>query len=428
MHRSSESIGSIAAALAKAQAEMANPEKSLLATIRSPFPREGDRTFRYAPLSSGLDIVRKSLGRHEIATIQTTSVDTEAGLIRLTTILAHASGEWVSSDWLVCPISEASAPHRMGAALTYARRYSLFTLVGIAGDDDLDAPDLAAPASSSTEPPRQFGNRGRSNGGAAVAEPPIRSPRLPSVRSPQRTLAADLSATLRDSLVAEMASLNSADDAAAWAHRRLSAKNALMAGDAQIVEERFQAKLSATGGGVSVDEHANAGPVAAEVPAAGLGGSASKKPAISSRSPRSRTVHTLGKTVRVRDKDHLKFVARQACLVCARVPSDPHHLRFTQARALGRRVSDEFTVPVCRIHHRELHRQADEVAWWAQFNIDPLPVALRLWRQTRHSGGTAPADAGIPDSSVREDADANADRGPDAHSTALPNLDGLARP
>ena len=122
MQRSSETIGAIAAALAKAQAELTNPEKSLIGTIRSPFPREGDRTFRYAPLSSGLDIVRKSLGRHEIAVIQTTSVDTEAGLVRLTTVLAHASGEWVSSDWLVCPISEASAPHRMGAALTYARR------------------------------------------------------------------------------------------------------------------------------------------------------------------------------------------------------------------------------------------------------------------------------------------------------------------
>src|SRR6202521_2365391 len=146
MQHSSETIGAIAAALAKAQAEMANPEKSLLGTIRSPFPREGDRTFRYAPLSSGLDIVRKSLGRHEIATIQTTAVDTEAGLIRLTTVLAHASGEWVSSDWLVCPISEASAPHRMGAALTYARRYALFTLVGIAREDDLDAPDLGAPS------------------------------------------------------------------------------------------------------------------------------------------------------------------------------------------------------------------------------------------------------------------------------------------
>src|ERR1700680_648720 len=142
MHRSSESIGTIAGALAKAQIELANPEKSLTATIRSPFPREGGRSFRYASLSSGLDLVRKSLGRQEIATVQTTSIDEGAGLIRLTTTLAHSSGEWVSSDWPVCPVSETATPHRMGAALTYARRYALFTLVGIAGEDDLDAPDL----------------------------------------------------------------------------------------------------------------------------------------------------------------------------------------------------------------------------------------------------------------------------------------------
>jgi ERF superfamily protein len=133
MHRSSEMIGAIAAALAKAQAELTNPEKSLTATLRSPFPREEDRSFRYAPLSSGLDIVRKILGRHEIAAVQSTDIDKDAGLIRLTTILAHASGEWISSEWPVCPIGETAAPHRMGAALTYARRYALFTLVGIAG-------------------------------------------------------------------------------------------------------------------------------------------------------------------------------------------------------------------------------------------------------------------------------------------------------
>src|ERR1700726_2019850 len=150
MHRSSESIAAIAAALAKAQAELTNPEKTLTATIRSPFPREGDRTFRYASLSSGLDIVRKSLGKHEIATVQTTAIDQEAGLIRLTTVLAHSSGEWVSSDWPVCPISETAAPHRMGAALTYARRYALFTMVGIAGEDDLDAPDLPVPSKPTT--------------------------------------------------------------------------------------------------------------------------------------------------------------------------------------------------------------------------------------------------------------------------------------
>src|SRR6476620_9534381 len=143
MQRSSESIGAIAAALAKAQGELINPEKSLTATIQSPFPREADRTFRYASLASGLEIVRKCLGQHEIATVQTTAIDKEAGLIHLKTVLAHSSGEWMSSDWPVCPVSETAAPHRMGAALTYARRYALFTLVGIAGEDDLDAPDLA---------------------------------------------------------------------------------------------------------------------------------------------------------------------------------------------------------------------------------------------------------------------------------------------
>src|SRR6202789_4033970 len=144
MQRSSETIGAIAAALAKAQAELANPEKSLVATIRASNPREMDQTFRYAALSTGLDIVRKALGGHEIATVQTTAIDKEAGLIRLTTTLAHASGEWLSSEWPVCPIAETAAPRRMGAALTYARRYALFTLVGIAGEDDLDAPDLGA--------------------------------------------------------------------------------------------------------------------------------------------------------------------------------------------------------------------------------------------------------------------------------------------
>ena len=121
MQRSSETIGAIAAALAKAQAELTNPEKSLVATIRASNPREHDQTFRYAALSSGLDIVRKALGGHEIATVQTTAIDKEAGLIRLTTTLAHSSGEWLSSEWPVCPISETAAPRRMGAALTYAQ-------------------------------------------------------------------------------------------------------------------------------------------------------------------------------------------------------------------------------------------------------------------------------------------------------------------
>jgi ERF superfamily len=144
MQRSSESIACLAAALAKAQAELTNPEKSLVATIRPDGPGEAERSFRHAPLSSGLEIVRKALGQHEIATLQTTAIDQTAGIVNLTTVLAHSSGEWIASDWPVCATSETATPHRMGAALTYARRYALFTLVGIAGEDDIDAPDLKA--------------------------------------------------------------------------------------------------------------------------------------------------------------------------------------------------------------------------------------------------------------------------------------------
>src|SRR4051794_16860969 len=169
MPRSSETIGAIAGALAKAQIELQNPEKSLTATIHSPFPREADRSFRYASLSSGLDLVRKSLGRHEIATFQTTSIDDGAGLIRLTTTLAHSSGEWLASDWPVCLVSETAAPHRMGAALTYARRYALFTLVGIAGEDGVDAPDLEGlDTVGATAPGQHSGDYAGAPGSTAV--------------------------------------------------------------------------------------------------------------------------------------------------------------------------------------------------------------------------------------------------------------------
>src|ERR1700674_5464160 len=164
MHRSSESIASLAAALAKAQMMLTNPEKSLTATVGSDRYDEPGRTFRYAPLSSGLDIVRKALGQHEIATVQTTAIDQATQAVSLTTVLAHSSGEWIASDWPVCALSEMAAPRRMGAALTYARRYALFTLVGIAGEEDLDAPDLGGqPGMSERSSPK--GNvSGHANG------------------------------------------------------------------------------------------------------------------------------------------------------------------------------------------------------------------------------------------------------------------------
>src|SRR6202045_4945132 len=175
VHRSSESFAALAAALAKAQAHLVNPEKSLTATIRTGRAGETERTFRYAPLSSGLEIVRKTLSEHEIAVIQTTALDPASRILNLTPMLAHASGEWIASQWPVCPLADIASPQRMGAALTYARRYALFTLVGIAGEDDLDAPDLCAPPPAMSPsiagvhvPPQKSGN-GRMSGAARPA-------------------------------------------------------------------------------------------------------------------------------------------------------------------------------------------------------------------------------------------------------------------
>src|SRR3979490_1410755 len=142
MHRSSESVAAIATALAKAQIDLSNPEKAMVGTVHNN-RSDSPQSFRYASLSSGLDIVRKALGGQQIAIAQTTDIDRANGTVNLTTILLHTSGEWISSDWPVRKLSETSAPRRMGAALTYARRYALVMMVGIAGEDDLDAPDVS---------------------------------------------------------------------------------------------------------------------------------------------------------------------------------------------------------------------------------------------------------------------------------------------
>jgi len=398
MQRSSELIGAIAGALAKAQAELINPEKSLVATILSPFPREGARTFRYASLSSGLDIVRKALGKHEIAIVQTTSIDQQSGLIRLTTVLAHSSGEWVSSDWPVCPVSETAAPYKMGAALTYARRYALFTLVGIAGEDDLDAPDL---------PVIKLGGgantSGKMNGhaeAAAIPSVPTAQSGLHRRARPSATiLDAKASAALRQKLAAEIADLGLADAAIEWARRSLGPKNTLTAEDACVVETAFRDRMQileseSPSPSFEPSTRATSAPPAITAPDAGAADPTALSPSDEMRSPahdpRSLRPGRIDKSTlavaeprRYRDKAHRDFVSLQPCLVCGRQPSDPHHLRFAQLRALGRKVSDEFTVPVCRTHHRELHRHGDEAAWWNQLNIDPMPTALRLWQQTR---------------------------------------------
>jgi hypothetical protein len=610
MHRSSETFASLAAALARAQAELENPQKTLTATIASPFPREESRTFRYASLASGLEIVRKTLSRHEIATVQTTAIDTEAGLIRLTTTLAHASGEWMASEWPVCAVSETAAPRRLGAALTYARRYALFTLVGIAGEDDLDAPDLGAEpggnggfnghhhvpkadrtgfvvhpagashagapasragqiasratdclgptparqspdgvegvldmagtsASISTERPagdrdmasmlesissanyarvvdmadtpasmsseRAPGDGNVAPTGASIsperttgvgdatarrtAPPPAGSAAVtaglsrstPSSRnavpSPARprsltpvTLSAADSEVHRDRMIAEIAQLSDNAHAAEWAQRGIPQKNALTADDAQQVEAAFtrrlldlerhmpaeQTRLADTPDPVHTaapatgDTHDRANTTAPSQPDERPGpnavsarrasqaadapssarldradapvctnadtDSAAASPRRSRATRRSKPAPThptkatpspsrpeheashlaINKIRRLRDKGHLRFVAQQPCLICGRAPSDAHHLRFAQTQALDRKVSDEFTVPVCRIHHREIHQHGNERSWWDGKNIAPLPIAEALWMRSRPNRRSKPDDEQHP--------------------------------
>lgn len=398
MHRASETIGAIAAALAKAQGELTNPDKSLTAIVRSPFPREPDRSFRYASLASGLDIVRKTLGQHQIATVQTTAINAVAGQIQLTTLLAHASGEWIASDWPVCAAGETATPQRMGMALTYARRYALFTLVGIAGEDDLDAPDLQtepspalslSPDAVGVIPSRRHGRNGSLH--QPKPSPPV--------------LAAEPSAALRDRLVGEIVAARDADAMAMWAHRRIADKNSLTPDDARVVEAAYRTVCEALGGldsGVTEPATAEAirragtQPAATAAPdtendtsavtAAAHPASMSITPAATTATPlshRPRTVTPIRKPVRHRDRDHLAFVSTHPCLICQRSPCDAHHLRFAQPRALGRKVSDEFTVPLCRDHHTALHYQGNETAWWADAGIAPLPIAAALWAATQ---------------------------------------------
>ena len=364
MQRSSPSIAALATALAKAQIELTNPEKSLIGTIEPQRGEGGARQFRYAPLSSGLEIVRKTLGQHEIATVQTTAIDQAAGIVNLTTVLAHSSGEWIASDWPVCTVSETARPHRMGAALTYARRYSLFTLVGIAGEDDLDAPDLIGPDAQTEK--LSIESKSVGNGGQPTS-PNRRAGRARANKFnsplPNRELSVTLSASLRAELLREIECLGAAEDAALWAQRRLPAKNQLSATDAQQVEEAFAAKLeSIHPQNASVGDH-------------GI----TEKTGISEI---DKSILAFPEPRRIRDRDHIRHVIKQACLICGRRPSDPHHLRFAQSRALGRKVSDEFTVPLCRAHHREVHRCGDEGLWWRKTGIDPLAAARTLWLET----------------------------------------------
>ena len=406
MHRSSESVAAIATALAKAQLELTNPERAMVGTVynnRSDSPQ----SFRYASLSSGLDIVRKTLGGQQIAVAQTTDIDRTDGMVNLTTVLLHTSGEWISSDWPVCRTSEISAPRRMGAALTYARRYALFTMVGIAGEDDLDAPpDVTDDAKAVDGPAPVRPSQSQTGNGTA--------------RQTQAKHSAEESAAIGAQLIGEIETLRE-DDLQPRAIAILKAKNRLSAEDAKRVEAAFAARMvlqealpndMATDGAVSAPSDpvqpqptaASTGPAkpqrkkdrSSKVKAATEQSGAS--PAISTPTNEKlapaathddapgkidKSVLTISEPRRLRDKTHLKFVASQPCLVCGRNPADAHHLGFTQPRAMGLKVSDEFTVPLCRGHHRDNHSCGDEVGWWERRAIDPVATARMLWISTR---------------------------------------------
>jgi hypothetical protein len=373
LRRSSDSIGTLAGALAKAQTQLVNPEKTMVATIRPDGRGAAEQIFRYAPLSSGLDIVRKTLGQHEIATVQATGIDHAAGIVNVTTTLAHSSGEWISADWPVCSLGDMAIPQRMGAAHTYARRYALFALVGIAGEDDLDAPDLNVTGPSEAEKPplnRQTGSNGGQKQFGRKADGD------PQHHSDNASLKSQLSAVLRDQLLGELKEVNSVDAAAIWARRIIPAKNSLNIADALQLENAFEERLAA----LKDAWPSRLGSMHKYATTLERKGSESTRTSIIEKIETSGLTHPEPR--RVRDREHVKFVAQHPCLICGRHPADPHHLRFAQSRALGRKVSDEFTVPLCRGHHREIHRSGDEAAWWAKLGVEPLRAADALWRET----------------------------------------------
>jgi len=410
MHRSSESVAAIATALAKAQIELSNPEKSAIGTIRH-HNQAIPQAFRYAPLSSGLDIVRKTLGGQQIAVAQTTDIDRAGGTINLTTVLLHTSGEWISSDWPVCALSEISQPRRMGAALTYARRYALFTMVGIAGEDDLDAPDVSNSPSSDSD-------AGVQNIGLPSASQP-KEPSTGGSGMPATAAMVPEPAMTCARLLANIESCKTLADLNLRAAGFLKAKNRLCSGEAKEIEAAFTARLIALD--PPSDALAGAEATAASAPTTSDYNRFDDQPAMSGpsigakrRVGRPRKVDTkaraksqegmalsdvpsedikdpniengalaIPKLRYLRDKAHLRFVASHPCLICERSPADAHHVRFAQHQALGRKVSDEFTVPLCRAHHRDNHRFGDERGWWSRVSIDPIEISQRLWTMSR---------------------------------------------
>ena len=271
---------------------------------------------------------------------------------------------------------------------------ALFTLVGIAGEDDLDAPDLQAPAVQKQGPEQPAArSNDRLNGGHRNSTPQRQyrggTSASPSVKP---ILEAEASAALCRQLLTELLTLASTDEAATWAQRILGTKNSLTAADARQIEDAFQGRLAI------LESTADVGGVSSSPVISAVQSSPSLERQPAEAAPRgagidkSRLTHPEPR--RFRDKNHVKFVVKQPCLICGRRPSDAHHLRFAQHRALGRKVSDEFTVPLCRGHHREVHRCGDEAAWWKKAGIDPAVPARALWLET-HPLPTASDKNGI---------------------------------
>jgi hypothetical protein len=360
------------------------------------------------------------LSKHGIAVVQTTAIDEAAQLVKLTTVLAHSSGEWIASDWPVCPVKDTQTPHRMGMALTYARRYSLFALVGIAGEDDLDAPDLQSPTIAAAGRPSgtaPTNGHSPSNGHIKGRHSLSSHNQTRHGVARQVLLGPAQSAALRDRLLGEVNAIASADDGALWAYCNLRAKNGLTTADAQAIETAFQTQISTLAPPADLANEARLFAGTAATGSAGRAQQSRSSAANNGRGGKPRKMRTqpIDKTVlafpeprRLRDREHVRFVAKQPCVVCGRLPCDAHHLRFAQNRALGRKVSDEFTVPLCRGHHREVHRHGDEAGWWNGNGIDAIAIARDLWLQTHPQlsadNAVAVASATSPRGSASESA------------------------
>jgi hypothetical protein len=185
-----------------------------------------------------------------------------------------------------------------------------------------------------------------------------------------------------------MENIASADLAATWAGEALVAKNSLTAADAKLVEDAFERKLSdlPSSDSAALSNDGSPAPQRPQVIATAEATDQGQAKGI------DKSILAVAAPRRYRSREHLRYVMQQPCLVCGRKPSDPHHLRYLQPRALGRKASDEFAVPLCRVHHRAAHRAGDECAWWKAAGIDPVKIARGLWKQTRMNEGRVRAN------------------------------------